>query len=187
MQADLDQSRLTYGDDVSTMRSPLTKQQTNQPSGYENFGRLLQLSFTFFILFCAFFTTQNLTTFVLASDGYSHLGYYILATLYLSIAIGSLISTALMKKLGTYKCLIFGGFGHFSFVLASTFPAYKYDHPDSSSFFTSTGFMSFLLILSAVLNGFGGSIIWVAEGSYVASCATSKTRGFFYGFFWMFY
>ena len=128
-----------------------------------------------------------MTTFVLSKDGYSALGYYILATLYLSIAFGSLVSTAVTKKLGTYKCLVLGGFGHFSFVLASTFPAYKYDHPESSSFFTSTGFMGSLLILSAVLNGFGASIIWVAEGSYVASCAMPKTRGFFYGFFWMFY
>ena len=128
-----------------------------------------------------------MTTFVLEQDGYHDLGYYILAVLYLSIAFGSLISTAINKKLGTYKCLILGGFGHFSFVFASTVPAYKYDHPESTSFLTSSGFMGSFLILCAILNGLGASIIWVAEGSYVAECAIPKTRGFFYGFFWMVY
>ena len=128
-----------------------------------------------------------MTTFVLEQDGYHDLGYYILAVLYLSIAFGSLISTAINKKLGTYKCLILGGFGHFSFVFASTVPAYKYDHPESTSFLTSSGFMGSFLILCAILNGLGASIIWVAEGSYVAECAIPRTRGFFYGFFWMVY
>ena len=188
MQADLDHSRLTLGDnDQSMVKSSRAYRRTKPPTGYENLGRLLQLSFTFFILFCAFFTTQNLTTFVLSSDGYSKLGYYILATLYLSIAVGSLISTAIVKKIGVYKCLILGGFGHFSFVFASTFPAYKYDHQDEDSFITSKGFIGMLLLLSALLNGLGASVIWVAEGSYIASCAIPKTRGFFYGMFWMFY
>ena len=128
-----------------------------------------------------------MTTFVLAQDGYNDLGYYLLATLYLSIAVGSLMSTAINKKLGSYKCLVLGGFGHFSFVFASTFPAYKFDHPNSTSFFTSTGFQCSFLVLCAIFNGIGASIIWVAEGSYVASCAIHKTRGFFYGFFWMVY
>ena len=97
------------------------------------------------------------------------------------------MSTAINKKLGQYKCLIIGGFGHFSFVFASTFPAYKYDHQDNTAFFTSTFFMCTLLILSAIINGLGAAIIWVAEGSYVASCAVHKTKGFFYGFFWIVY
>ena len=128
-----------------------------------------------------------MTTFVLQGDGYNDFGYYILAALYLSIAVGSLMSTAINKKLGAYKCLVLGGFGHFSFVFASTFPAYKYDHPESTSFFTSAGFMCSLLFLCAIMNGFGAAIIWVAEGGYVASCAIPKTRGFFYGFFWLVY
>ena len=47
--------------------------------------------------------------------------------------------------------------------------------------------MCSLLLICATINGLGAAIIWVAEGSYVASCATQKTRGFFYGFFWMVY
>ena len=55
---------------------------------------------------------------VYEQDGLDDLGFYILAVLYFSIAVSSLMSTALLKKLGTYACLILGGFGHFCFVCA---------------------------------------------------------------------
>jgi len=40
-----------------------------------------------------------------------------------------------------------------------------------------------MLIVSAILNGIGASLIWVANGSYISACATPKTKGIFYGFF----
>ena len=156
-------------------------------SGYENFTRLLQLSLTFFVLFCAFFTCQNMASLVLKNDGLENLGFYILAVLYFSIAVSSVMSTALLKKLGTYKCLILGGFGHFCFVFAQIFPAIKYDNPDSDSLVTSDGFITTMLIICALINGFGAALIWVANGNYISECATPKTKGFFYGFFWVVY
>lgn len=156
-------------------------------SGYENFTRLLQLSLTFFVLFCAFFTCQNMASLVLEQDGLKNLGFYILAVLYFSIAVSSVFSTALLKKLGTYKCLIFGGFGHFCFVFAQIFPAVKYDHPDNDSVVTSDGFITTLLIICALINGTGAALIWVSNGNYISECATPKTKGFFYGFFWIVY
>lgn len=159
-----------------------------QPTGYENFSRLVQLSLTFFVLFCAFFTCQNMASLVLQEDGLQDFGFYTLATLYFSIAISSLMSTALLKKLGIYKCLILGGFGHFCFVFAQIFPAIRYDNgEESTGFFTSDGFIKTLLIICALINGFGAAIIWVANGSYIAECATPKTKGFFFGFFWFVY
>ena len=73
---------------------------------------------SFFVLFCAFFICQNMASLVYEKDGLADLGFYILAVLYASIAITSMMSTALLKKLGIYKCLIMGGFGHFCFVCA---------------------------------------------------------------------
>ena len=124
---------------------------------------------------------------VLEKDGMDNLGFYILAVLYFSIAVSSIMSTALLKKLGTYKCLIFGGFGHFCFVFAQIFPAIKYDHPDNDSFITSNGFITGLLIICALINGAGAALIWVSNGNYISECATPKTKGFFYGFFWIVY
>ena len=156
-------------------------------SGYENFTRLLQLSLTFFVLFCAFFTCQNMASLVLEKDGFKNLGFYILAVLGFSIAVSSIMSTALLKKLGTYKCLIFGGFGHFCFVFAQIFPAIKYDNPNNTSFITSDGFITTLLIICALIDGTGAALIWVSNGNYISQLATPKTKGFFYGFFWIVY
>jgi len=55
---------------------------------------------------------------VLEKDGLKEIGLYVLAILYFSIGVSSPLSTALIKKLGIYKCLIMGGFGHFCFVFA---------------------------------------------------------------------
>ena len=105
---------------------------------------------------------------VLEQDGLKDLGFYILAVLYFSIAVSSIFSTALLKKLGIYKCLIFGGFGHFCFVVAQIFPAIKYDNPDSTSFVTSNTFITTFLIICALINGTGAALIWVSNGNYIS-------------------
>ena len=164
-----------------------SRRTSKRISGYENFTRLLQLSLTFFVLFCAFFTCQNMASLVLKEDGLNDLGFYILAVLYFSIAVSSMMSTALWKKLGTYKCLILGGFGHFCFVCAQIFPAIKYDNPSSTSVVTRDAFIVTIIIMCAIINGIGASLIWVSNGNYISECATPKTKGFFYGFFWIVY
>ena len=59
-RVDNDGERLTMTMNESDMNSPLRPfrsfRRTKPPSGYENFLKLAQLSFTFFVLFCAFFT-----------------------------------------------------------------------------------------------------------------------------------
>ena len=67
------------------------------------------------------------------------------------------------------------------------FPAIKYDKPNDDSFVTKVGFITGIISFCAILGGIGASLCWVANGSYISSCATPKTKGFFYGFFWMTY
>jgi hypothetical protein len=52
------------------------------------------------------------------NNGLGNLGYTLLAILYLFIGIGSLMSSALLKKWGMKKCMVLGGLGHFTFVFA---------------------------------------------------------------------
>jgi hypothetical protein len=42
------------------------------------------------------------------------------------------------------------------------------------------------LFISAI-SGFFGSLLWVAEGKYISDCATEKTKGFYFSYFWAFY
>jgi len=44
-----------------------------------------------------------------------------------------------------------------------------------------------MLIITLMMNGFGAGIMWVALGEYFANCATNKTKGFYFGFFWSMY
>lgn len=44
-----------------------------------------------------------------------------------------------------------------------------------------------LVLSSAALNGFGASILWVAQGRYVSECATEQNMGKFNAYFWAIY
>ena len=35
--------------------------------------------------------------------------------------------------------------------------------------------------------GIGNSLVWPAQGKYIADCANEKTKGIYYGYFWAFY
>ena len=52
---------------------------------------------------------------------------------------------------------------------------------------TRDAFIVTLIIICAIINGVGASLIWVSNGNYISECATPKTKGFFYGFFWIVY
>ena len=52
---------------------------------------------------------------------------------------------------------------------------------------TRDGFIVTIIIICAIINGVGASLIWVSNGNYISECATPKTKGFFYGFFWIVY
>lgn len=157
-------------------------------SGYENFSRLLQQSCTFFVLFCGFWTCLNLASLVLCEDGFESLGFQVIAIHYTTICVTSIFSTALLKHFGTFKCLLFGALAYCTLILAFVFPATKYDHPDDEgTFFVSDAFIKTMLVLTAIISGFGASILWVANGNYISECAIEQTKGFFFGFFWVIY
>jgi hypothetical protein len=44
-----------------------------------------------------------------------------------------------------------------------------------------------LILISAALNGFGASILWVAQGNYISDCATDINMGKFNAIFWAIY
>jgi len=86
------------------------------------------------LLFASFNTCQNITSTVLADDNLGSFGYYTLATLYFSIVISAFLSSALVKKMGLYTCLVVGSLGSAAFVFASILPAYRYDYPGRNKF-----------------------------------------------------
>lgn len=48
----------------------------------------------------------------MSDDGFGQMGFYILAVLYLFMGIGSIVSTAVINRFGSRKCMIIGGIGN---------------------------------------------------------------------------
>jgi MFS family permease len=110
-----------------------------------------------------------------------------MATLYFVFAIFSFFSTAIVNKIGTKMSLFIGGLCYWLWVFCFLPPAFYPEHKDSDIFIYKKSFIWFLSLFSAAVNGFGAGILWVAEGKYVADCATDENKGFFFGYFWAFF
>lgn len=76
------------------------KPSTSSPP-FSNFLRLVYLSLCILLLYTAFNSAADLESEIMENDGFGHLGYYVLAVLYFFMGLGSLISTAVINKLGT--------------------------------------------------------------------------------------
>ena len=129
---------------------------------YLNIDRITIISVGFLLLFIAFNSAQNLSSKALELDGYDKLGFYTLGTLYFFFAFCSFFSTAIVNKIGVKASLFIGALCYSFWVLCFLPPAFYVDHKDSDLFLFKEGFIYFLLLFSAAINGFGAGILWVA-------------------------
>jgi hypothetical protein len=107
--------------------------------------------------------------------------------LYLTLGFGCLVGTAIMGKIGVKRSLMLGSFCDTLWVLCSLPPALKAENTGTESFFFSDGFIYFTALFASVLDGFGDAVQWVAQGKYISDCATEKTKGFYFSYFWTYY
>ena len=92
-------------------------------------------------------------------DGLGSFGYYILATLNFTTFFSAFTSSATIKKMGLYKSFFVASMCHFSFVLASILPAYRFNYPEGNQFLQNTTFIEIVLLIAASINGFGVGVI----------------------------
>jgi hypothetical protein len=83
-------------------------------------------SLGFFGLFTAINSAINLSSKMLENDGYDKLGIYSNAILYFSIAIGSVVSTDAMNKIGVRLIMAIGGLICLPYMAAFIFPPLKH-------------------------------------------------------------
>ena len=152
-----------------------------------NLDRVTIISIGFTLLFIAFNSAANLSAQTMSNLGYGGLGFYTMAVLYLVFAFTSFFSTAIVNKIGTKASLIFGGLCYFFWVFCFLAPAFSDEKKGSAFFLFNKGFIYFLSLFSAAVNGLGAGILWVAQGKYVAECASDENKGFFFSFFWAFF
>jgi MFS family permease len=88
---------------------------------------------------------------------------------------------------GLKKLLVISSFLDFCLILVFILPAYKSDHPSYDSWIVSNAFIKTLLIVTAISNGFSTAVIWLCVGNYISEAATPRSKGFYFGLFWIFY
>lgn len=119
------------------------------------------------------------------------MGFHSLSLLYLTFGVFSLFSsiisltnklssmhTDLVSKCGMKTSLVLGSLCYAVYI--------------GSFIFAAMGTLNHnlirgLILASAALNGFGASILWVAQGRYVSECATEQNMGKFNAIFWAIY
>lgn len=129
------------------------------------------LSIGFLLLFTSFNTAQSLAGQVLSDNNFGNLGFYSLSVLYLVFGFSCFVSLPIVKHLGQKKCLIIGALCYTFYVSTFILPAFKTQNPASDSLFLRKQFIVPVILFAAAINGFGASILWVAEGDYLSNCA----------------
>ncbi|ELR13602.1 uncharacterized protein ACA1_037740 [Acanthamoeba castellanii str. Neff] len=123
--------------------------------GKRHLFNALILSVSFFLIFFAFSTTQNLESSLVPGK----MGFWSLAALYASFCISSLfIASPIANLLPPRFALLVGGAAYIPLTAANLYPAWG------------------TLIPAAVVLGCGAGVLWTAQGSYLTAAASNYAR-----------
>ena len=153
------------------------------------------------IMFLLVYSPQNIVLNIMSGLLEKHfgtLGFATDATLYLSQTLGALIGPSIIKKMGMKKIFIIGGVCFSLILIVQILPSwYSYleDNPAEKlkvdgkwySFLVDHTFICVILVMSSVISGCGLSWLWICQGEYMTMCATDSTKGFYFGYFWVWY
>ena len=120
---------------------------------------------------------------MLVDNDFGNLGFYSLGVVFISLAVCSFFSSNVVAKCGERITLVVGSltfsFYNATFILSS----YRSENPNLHAWYLNKTFIIVLIYVAAVLNGFGASILWLAQAKYVAICASDINKGLFNGVF----
>jgi MFS family permease len=89
----------------------------------------------------------------------------------------------MVKKLGAKFSLFWGSTCYSFWIFCFLLPSYYTENKDSGSFLFNRTFIIIFTLFSSAVAGFGGGLLWVAQGNYMSECATDNNKGFFFGLF----
>ncbi|XP_047938017.1 UNC93-like protein 3 [Salvia hispanica] len=136
--------------------SPLVAEQApSQPLNHRRDVYLL--CWAFLLIFLAYGAVQNLES-TMNTEG--DMGTISLGILYVSFAIFSLVASMVVKKMGSKNALILGTTGYWLFIAANLKPSW------------------YTMVPASLYMGFAASIIWVGQGTYLTSTATSHANDY---------
>jgi len=127
--------------------------------------RIKIFSFCFFIIFFAYHGINQFLTVYFSNIGNVKVVFFSFVLNYSSLLVSNLFSGFLVSKIGLRKCLIFGSFFYSLFIFAVF----------SQSLF--------LFYLASILLGFGASLLWTAQGTFLVRFSDPTQYGRSSGFF----
>ena len=73
------------------------------------------------------------------------------------------------------------------FITSLLLPAYKSMNLSNDNWYFSSAFVSTIICVLSLINGYGQGIGQTAYGKYISDCASEKTKGLFFAIIWSFY
>ncbi|KAH3767213.1 transporter, major facilitator subfamily protein [Pelomyxa schiedti] len=130
---------------------PINNKSENKGSAKRHLCNLFFVSTSFFFVFLAFNGTQTIESSIVPGD----LGYWSVATIYITFAVSALfLSSGVVKKLSPKWSMAIGTIAYAVYVGANLYPQY------------------YTLIPTAAMVGVSASILWAGEGAYVSIAST---------------
>ncbi|ORY40508.1 MFS general substrate transporter [Rhizoclosmatium globosum] len=137
---------------------------------------VIVLGFAFFFVFTGLSACVKMASTILPP---SQVAFPELGSLYLSFAFFALFGAApIVDKIGVRPAMFFASLTYCAFAFANVGALI---HSGDAN--TQLG----ILLPSAILIGFGASILWASEGTYLMRCATKQTIGRYSGVFFAIY
>lgn len=144
---------------------------------YVNVWNVVFIGVSYFFLFIGINTSENLISTIYVAN-YGNLGYFWLATLYISFAISSLFSTPMINLWGHIRWMQVGTFWYMVWLVAGLLPVALSDSK------TNHTTIWIVMILAGIINGFGASLLWIGWNTYISSCTTPLNVGLYFGILW---
>jgi len=96
------------------------------------------------------------------------------------------VAAPTVHALGDKWSLILGSLTYAIYTASQILPVLRSENPDNKTLHNMYNFMYGLILFTAALNGWGASILWVAQGKYMSNCCSKENEGLFFSIFWIF-
>ena len=158
----------------------------------KNLDVLVVLSLGFFVQFCASNVAQSLATTLLANSEYKQYSFISLSLLYFSFMIsGFAVAPTLVKRWGAKSSIVFASIFYAVYNSVFVLPIMRSEKISEGQsideWYLGYNFVFACIMIAPLLNGIGAGILWVSQGNLISLAASEKNKGFFNGFFQVFF
>eukprot|EP00929_Paragymnodinium_shiwhaense_P068252 TRINITY_DN34305_c0_g1_i1.p1 TRINITY_DN34305_c0_g1~~TRINITY_DN34305_c0_g1_i1.p1 ORF type:complete len:490 (-),score=45.86 TRINITY_DN34305_c0_g1_i1:600-2069(-) len=153
-EGSLDKSRVS---DSSVAHAARPDEDTSEEPGYLNIGNILKLGLSFFLVFCAYISIQNLMPQLLKELGFDNLGFLLVAVIYAAFTISCIIAPVVLQYVDERRAVVASSAGYGLFTACGILLAKCTECPP--------GLLIAVLVMSAANLGFCAAFLWVAQGA----------------------